>query len=544
MTVPGEVARPALSLIFEVEFRKCQKDPVYFFENYWHVQNPSEETGSVLFAPWDGQKVIIETMLGESKVIALKARQIGYSTIAAAVCFWEAFFAPGRYFIMLSRREEDSIKLLAKVVYGYVRLPDWIRERGPRRIDQGQLKFTLSNDSRMTSSPAKNSPARGETAYRIIIDEWAFFENEAETWASIEPAADIGGRIFALSTANGSGGFFEDFWNRAVEGINGFTPVFMPWNANPGRDGEWYERKKRELPEWQLHQEYPYDPAVAFIRSGQTVFDVNLMLEMRDRCWAGTAGETVRFEGISEFHPDPSKGNLEVFSEYEWGQRYAIGADTSANVSGGDFCSAHVIRLPYLDGENGLVKASVAAHWHGKIDPDDFGFELANLGWYYGTAIICVESNTHGLSTLKTLNRRVNYPNLYWEKAPNVQRGRQPMRKKAGFRTTAQSKPLMIDQLNSALREGDLEVPCAATINELMRYVRKDGRMTGSPNDDRVMSLGLAVEAAAEMVRYEPAPQPVDNYMSWNWFAEQMDRDAGTGGYGGVIGRQESAWNL
>ena len=47
--------------------------------------------------------------------------------------------------------------------------------------------------------------------------------NPEEAWASIEPVADVGGRIIGLSTANGSGNFFHQLWTGSTAGNNKFA---------------------------------------------------------------------------------------------------------------------------------------------------------------------------------------------------------------------------------------------------------------------------------------------------------------------------------
>ena len=39
--------------------------------------------------------------------------------------------------------------------------------------------------------------------------------------------------MFIESTANGVTGVFYDLWKGAVEGTNGYVPVFIPWYVDP-----------------------------------------------------------------------------------------------------------------------------------------------------------------------------------------------------------------------------------------------------------------------------------------------------------------------
>ena len=122
------------------------------------------------------------------------------------------------------------------------------------------------------------------------MDEWAFLPNPEEAWASIEPVADVGGRIIGLSTANGSGNFFHNLWTGAVTGNNNFDPMFFPWSASEDRDESWYEGKKDAMLPWQLAQEYPTSPEEAFVRSGNPVFDLDALEAIEHHVRSGREG--------------------------------------------------------------------------------------------------------------------------------------------------------------------------------------------------------------------------------------------------------------
>ena len=188
--------------------------------------------------------------------INLKARQIGFSTLVAVFAGWDAAFHRDKPILMLSRTEREAIKLLSKTKYVLQHLPPYVKERlGPVRMTQTKIEF--SNGSYVESLPSASDPARGESASLIICDEMAFIPNQAEAWAAIEPVAQVGGRVIMLSTAYGEGNTFHDLWAGAQAGSNRFAPLFFPWSAAADRDEEWYEQQRRDLPEWQLAQEYP-----------------------------------------------------------------------------------------------------------------------------------------------------------------------------------------------------------------------------------------------------------------------------------------------
>ncbi len=476
----------------EKEWRKCAPQPywdksrnrkeptaeqmldgfLYFCETYWHIRHP--ERGRILFHPFDAQIETVRSWLDTRYSLILKARQIGFSTLVATYAYWQAFFYPDRPVLMLSRTEREAIKLLSKAKYGRQFLPEWMQFKGGP-LNTTQTKMEFSNSSYIESLPSASDPARGESAYLVIVDELAFLPNSDEAWSAIEPVADVGGRVIMLSTANGEGNLFHKLWIEAETGNNRFTPLFFPWSAN-GRTEEWYEVKKADLPEWQLAQEYPSDPEEAFLKSGRPVFNLEALRSIE----TSTPIARGYLKSNLEFVEDG--GALRIWSWPNENGRYVIGADPSQGMEHGDYASAHVINARDYE---------VVAHWHGHIDPDLFGSEvLALLGRFYNKALVGVESNNHGLTTLKALQKERYFP-IYYERSPRYKRS--VPTDVLGFRTTQVTKPLMIDELNEALRSGNMKLHDAETIAELRSFARLDkGKMAGQPWDDRTISLAIA----------------------------------------------------
>jgi len=470
-------------LLREAEYRKCAPDTkdskklleafIYFCENHWSIRHP--EKGRIRFHLFEAQIETVESWLNTRYSLILKARQIGFSTLVAAFAYWNAQFYPDRPILMLSRTEREAIKLLQKAKYGYQFLDEWFQWRsGPMNATQTKMEFT--NGSYIESLPSASDPARGESAYLVVVDELAFLQNSEEAWSAIEPVADVGGRVIMLSTANGEGNLFHRLWVGATNGTNRFTPLFFPWSAN-GRTQDWYEAKKEDLPEWVLAQEYPDNPDDAFLKSGRPVFNLerlrSIKVEEPTTGWLQVKGKEIRF------HEDG--GALSVWEEPNAKGKYVIGADPSQGLEHGDFASVHVINARNYQ---------VVAHWHGHIDPDLLATEVLDpLGRWYNQALVGVESNNHGLTTLKFLAQKKYHP-IYMERSAKYKKS--VPTDVLGFRTTQVTKPLMIDELNEALRSS-MDLRDEKTIAELRTFTRDEkGRMSGSPFDDRTISLAIA----------------------------------------------------
>ena len=507
-------------LLNEKEWRKCKGSDTatleeqvaafeHFCSNYWMIRHP--ERGRIKFELRDAQRETIEIWLSTRYSIVLKARQIGFSTLASAYSFWLAFFWPDRFIVMLSRTEREAAKLLQKSKYGYKMLPVWMRQHGPELLSDNQLKIVFSNESAVESLPSGNDPARGESVFLVIIDEMAFLPNPSEAWASIEPIADVGGRVICLSTANGEGNIFHELWVGSQTNTNRFTGIFFPWSAGD-RDDEWYKAKKRDLPDWQLAQEYPSDPDEAFIRSGRPVFDLEALRAYEPAEPNRGYLHKIPGKGMYEFREDG--GELSVWEFPERGQVYVMGADVAEGLGHGDYSTAHIINV-----ETGMV----AAHWHGHVDADIYGEEVLHaLGWWYNHCLIGVESNNHGLTTLKGL-QRVGYKNMFRQR--RLGQRNPTISESLGWRTTSVSKPLAIDELNGNMRDGAIEIMCKATIAELRTFIREqNGKMHGSPHDDRVMSLAIANQMLKYVWLPEYRSKEVLKKNSFDWWATKIPK--------------------
>lgn len=498
----------------EAEWRRCKRDPAYWFANYCYISAPGR--GKILFTLRPAQLETLQAMQDERYVIILKARQIGYSTLMACFALWEALFNTDQHIIFLSIGEREAASVLQKTKYAYKFLPDWMRDRAPSVTTDNMQRLDFDNDSTIRSLPSKKDPARGESVTRVFVDEWASFESPEEAWSSIEPITDVGGKIVGLSTAKGWGNFFHEMWVRARTGTSEFLPLFFPYTANTDRDDNWYTEKALANPAWFMAQEYPRTEDEAFLKSGNPVMDLELLSSLPTN--VAVDGELSGPEG--QQHPGGWKfqrhvgGRMHLWEHPDKMDAYVIGADVAEGKIHGDYSSAHVISM-----RTGLV----AAEWHGHIEADLYGEHLYALGMMYNTALLGVEVNNHGLSTLHAL-RRLEYPRLYYRHNLSDRTGRQT--NEMGWRTMINTKALMIDELAAAVRNGHayggIQIWGEHTIAELKTFVRDpDGKTHGSPHDDRVISLAIA----NQMRKYSSAPEfsiEYDDYMTGDWWARQI----------------------
>jgi hypothetical protein len=132
------------------------------------------------------------------------------------------------------------------------------------------------NDSRMLSLAATRKAGRSFTASIAILDEWAFMTWPRQTLAAVKPTIDAGGKLFIISSADGQGSAYHQFWQHAQSGLNGYKAIFLPWFAHPDRGSDWREQKIVEASgdTASVLREYPANDIEAFTAAAGLVYDV------------------------------------------------------------------------------------------------------------------------------------------------------------------------------------------------------------------------------------------------------------------------------
>jgi len=471
-----------------VEYAKFSADPAYACDTYGIIDDAQalgDGTGAMPFKLWPAQTSLLWQLLLHRLVVILKARQLGISWLCCWYALWMCLTRPGAVVLLFSKGQAEANELIRRVEVMYHRLPDWIKAEAPALIKANTEELGWSNAARIHSLPATQSAGRSFTASLVILDEAAFQQWANALYTALKPTIDAGGQLIVLSTANGIGNLFHQLWIKAISGINGFLPVFLPWWSRPGRDAEWYARQHREYTDpMMVKQEYPATPEEAFISSGRVRFAPE---------WVQAQSHNIR-PGIARAKwPKPLRAitrGLVIYALPKAERRYVIGADVAEGLEHGDYSAATLI-----DAVTWEETASLHGHW----EPDEYARLLWTLAQVYGAAI-GVERNNHGHAVLVTLRAL---------QARGIAPGHDG---RAGWLTNAQTKPQSIDLLATALRDKLAKVRTQAALDEMRIYsILKDGN-TGAPagyHDDRVMAWAIALMLARRPHEARPAANPI-----------------------------------
>jgi hypothetical protein len=435
------------------------------FARHAVIQTAEGEEAPLAEVGWPWQFQLLGIWSANKLCVVLKARQLGVSWLAAIFALWTALRRPGQLVLLISKGQDDAEKLLDKVAFVYSHLPAW----KPRAVvNIRSIRFPDSG-SEIEALPATENVGRSRTAALVILDEHAHQPWARKILLAVKAVAEKG-RILSISSANGQGALHSQLYLAAKARTNGWQAVFIPARAHPDRVGNWRAEARAQLEQLsdaEFAQEYPQNDLEAIRTTGRPVFRM-ADLE-RQPVEAGQAGE----QGIV------------LYREPQPGKVYIIGADVGEGLATSDWSSATVIERD--SGEQ-------VAHLRGRWAPDVFAAKIDRLARHYApdastanNVIVAVERNNHGHAVLLRLAQ------LHAGTAPyRIFRARD---KRVGWLTTSATRPVLVDQLEEALRTAGIILHDAGTIDQFGAFAYNDeGRpeAQGGYHDDDVMAAGIA----------------------------------------------------
>jgi hypothetical protein len=445
---------------------------------------------------------------GYIRIIILKARQQGLSTAVGGYLYFSVSQNKARKALVVTHHADSTRALFDLTKRYHENCPD-ILKPSTKYSSRRELSFDQLDSSYIVATAGGEAIARGETISHLHASELAFWPvgTAKDNWNGLIQSVPEtkGTAVFIESTANGVSGMFHELWKGAVDGTNGYRPVFIPWFADPNYKLPCSEPldhtpeeedliEKYQLTDEQLMfrrkriaqtsrdlwcQEYPADPDEAFLTSGAPVFNPEQLVKLLDKAKEPIARLTLEADEWVN-HP---RGDLTQYYHHEPGETYYIGADVAMGGGRGDYSVAQV-----LDSK----KRQVAVWRSNFYNPDYFATILEKLGRFYNEALIIPENNAHGILTCTRLGKDFAYPRIYMVTEVDKLTDRESVQ--IGFRTTVKTKPLIIDQLRAAVRDGELELNDKTTIREMLSFVvTESGAMEAEQgcHDDCVMALAM-----------------------------------------------------
>ncbi len=454
------------------------------------------------------------------RVIILKARQMGFSTLTEAMIFKRTSTKRNITSAIVAHQSEATNNLFEMSKRFYSELPPQMQPE-KKASNAKELVFNTDGNTGLNSrikvfTAGGDGIGRSDTLQNLHISELAFWPGDVKaTMTGLMQAVPQNPDTMVIieSTANGFD-YFKKLWDSAVAGESDYIPVFCAWweldeyrrQPEPDFKATKEEEEIRAVYKlddaqiswrrWaiknlcggdieQFRQEYPACPEEAFITTGKCVFDkaaltarlAVLQPPLRRVCFTyRISGETLIYTGMQ----DDERGPVVIYDEPRPGVPYVLGGDTA-----GDGCDNFAGQV--LDNTTGAQAAVLCQ----KFDEDEYARQMMCLGYYYNTALLGIEVN---FSTFPVKEcTRLGYPAQYTREAVDTYTGK--LQRKFGFRTDSRTRPELIAELVQMARDAPENLRDAATIREMLVFVKNErGRaeaMQGE-HDDLVMALGIA----------------------------------------------------
>ena len=505
----------------------------------------------------------IQTQGRQKPYFILKGRQQGFTTLVAAImlsyCIVKRNFSG---FIVADRGDNTKSIFNDKAKSMYNSLPT--RLQPTEKFNSSRELYFDKLNSSLRVATASSNIGRSRTLSFIHYSEVAFYKCPlADLQKSIAEAATKDALCIYETTANGfneartlweSGACINLFyaWYKSKEYTSNDYEALNTSDTwlksrllaleKRGLDkGQlaWYAKKYHSyIDKSAIRQEYPISPEEAFVTSGECVFDTekisNYLAGYDIRSKRGyftykltpqpifsAGGELVSYKNVitNISFVESKTGYISIVEEpfarkqgcITFFRPYVIGADTAG--SGEDYFTAKV-----LDNTSGKCVATLHIK---NIDEDLFAHQLYCLGTYYHTALIGVEINysAHPVRVLCDLG----YKNLYARK-----QGGGSTQEAYGFLTTALTRPLIISNLVSLMREKiELETD-RQTLLEMTTFVKKpNGRpsaLEGS-HDDLVMASAIAHYIAEGYTHKEIVSDNSSEFLNSNFSQPYLQKE-------------------
>ena len=365
------------------------------------VKVTDQTTGSL--SGWNlypKQEEVLNLILNNDRVIVLKIRQCGISTLAMFAVILHAICNPGSATAVVAHNHATSVKLIRD-------LSQMATSIGLEFVEASQKRLKLTNGSTIdavTAGAKSGSAGRGATYSFIVCSEAAYWPDSGfSAMAAISATLTTNGKILIESTAAAGSNVFSSIWSDDNEYVKCFIgqESHPNYKADPNliADETWLG----------LQKEYKFTDRSAaawwnkkYLENGS---DAPRMLReypvLEEHAWAAASGRWINIDPTeAHFLPDTEFNKLRYFQPPNKDHTYVASIDTALGAGGDD-----TVVVVYDTNTN-----QIAASFCDNNTPIDAVVQMYSLlHKKYNPQYLYIESNGIGAATV-ILCRNQNYP--------------------------------------------------------------------------------------------------------------------------------------
>jgi hypothetical protein len=516
------------------EYTRLLEDYYFYSRNFHKIKTKID--GLQILRLRQYQKKFIDfwqLIEGPVRIIALKPRQAGFTTIVASK-FSQEIGTRSHHAGIAMADKGGRTQAIRKIYTTFLQeLPSAIVPMISKNNTE-EIYFDNPNPKLAKNYPGLGSGVLFETANDenagrsssrkfAHLSENAFYRYYKEIDEGVQNSIPLapGTAIIKESTANGMAGIgsgFFDLYNAAKAGESIYKNFFVAWyeiddymlkvprkfeatkyeidimkKFNITKEQLCWRRAKLSeylsdgddsflTPAERFKQDFPLDDIEAFRSTGQPVFDPELITRLVHNLKQSTPNQVTHNIRYKSYIIQEYIDRLKIYTLPRENKEYYIGGDVAEGLAQGDASSLMIIDNEYRE----------VASWHGKIDPDIFGHLLIALGTMFNDAFICCENNNMGHTTITTIKNE-GYGKQY--KKVTEDKKTKEKSTKYGWTTTGPSKGDMLNEGIARLRDGDIKILTMALLLQMTQVTRGDNGVVDLNGRDRVVAYCLACMA-------------------------------------------------
>ena len=463
-----------------------------FIESSFYILDKNRK--KVPFILNELQNEFMDTKTGKDAII--KARKAGFSSVIVADTAVDCATMEKQNAVTLAHTEKDTLAHIEKAEF-YLKHSN-IPIRYKRTKDNIEFLDTGSNWIFYTASAREFG--RGSDITHLHLTEFCHYPH----WTFITGAVEAclpNAKITYESTANGAGNPSHTFVTDADTNRNDYKLHFYAWHdlyeyriknagvpetyseeeikliKDHGLNSDqiaWRRWKLRNMPSPHLFpQEFPSSLEEAFLTSGHMVFDYAALRYLKETLAKPMHEGELHDTGAKIIIVKTGEKLLKIYEPPKRGVPYLISADISQGIDGADKSSVSVLDCN---------KHTQVAHFNGYRTPMEMADMIELLGKYYHYAMLAIEYNSPGNSTVDELIRR-GYPNMYLDEHNR------------GFKTNIATRSACLQTLIEMVAARTIKINSANTLVEMGTFVYKPEKSkmehSDGAHDDCVIEIAI-----------------------------------------------------
>jgi len=459
------------------EYIKCKNDYIYFILNYVKIINI--DNGLMFFDLRDYQVEMLHHFHNNPKSITMIGRQSGKSATTVAYLLWLILFNDSHKVAILANKGDMARELLSRLQLMYEHLPLYMQQGV---VEWNKGKIILENLSTVIASGTSGSAIRGSSVNTIMLDEFAFINNNLaeEFFSSVFPTISSGKntKVLISSTPQGLNHFYK-MWTEAETGKSEFKSLYIPWNRVPGRDEKFKQNVINTFGETYWNQEF----GCQFLGSSNTLIESNKLISLVYKDPLQVIDNDVRI------YEHPIK---EMFDEQENIVQnehiYCMTVDVSEGVNK-DYHAFSVIDV------SSLPYKQVATFRNNSLSPLLYPAKIKFWAEYYNNAYVLVETNCNPHVAINLIDE-LEYENVFRTSVTHKHAAQAVLYyggsgTSYGIKTSHSTKRIGCSNLKTLIENDKLIINDFETISELTTFVANKNTFSAEEgkNDDLAITL-------------------------------------------------------